>query len=595
MHVTGYDAPNANSVELICELTRRLDLPYTRTFVQSRIVGHRAPRSLLALVEVSEQLGIALTPVRCVLEELDELDGEELPVVLHFDAEQSGFGLLVRVDGDRYHVWTPRQRTRTLNRHELAVAWSGITMFIGQTGEPGIREPKRWRRRLAELVFFDSRLSIELTGPRSSPLVGLVLITALLGLIALGVANAGRSRLLVAGLGGLSLAGMVAMFAMARVGREASVWGVLCGAGGARNCRHVLTSPYARVAGIPLASIGFAFFGTTGFALGVAALAGPSRTLALIWLVGAMWLAALPVSLLFTYVQLAARQVCGLCMSAHAFVGAGSAAIAAALIREDLAPPTLDAVVATALFMLLVFGVLLAVVAPQLANADELETVQGRLSRLTAMPRVTLAELLLSEPVIATGSLGVEIGDPSAPLHVLAVVHPRCSMCSPVLAELQGLLARHDDVARATISIAPMEPPRPNDRTLCESVVGLGMALDGPSFFEMLGAIKRAGAELDAVEPITWLSEATNLDTISLQRAARIAGPRVERALEARQRYAEGVPAIFVNGRPFTGPVEHIAAWCRDPVALAMLNAAHTRAAPLLPSGRPHAAPSATR
>jgi uncharacterized membrane protein len=566
-------APRANTTEILCELTRRYALPYTRTFVQRQVEAHAAPETLLAVVEVGQRLGLALTPTRCAPDAAGELalDG---PAILHFGGDRDGFGLLVRVDDDRFHVWDGAARARTLSREELLDSWSGIAVFVGVADEPGIREPGRRWRRLHELLFFDVKLAVELGGPRSSRLAATSLLVVLTALIALGAcARSGWAAALVAVLGGFSLLGIITTFAMSRVGHgRGGLWRALCGAGDGRACNHVLQSPHAMVAGVPLASIGLAFFGTTAAALGVSALVGPTGGGALLFAVGALWLAALPVSLLFTSVQLATRRICGLCMMVHGVVGAGAVAITVTLALHGARVPPPSVLIPTALLAVLVFGVLLSSSAPQLRNAAALDDAERRLAALTALPRVTLAELLSTEPVARAPSAGIELGNPRAPLHVLLFAHPLCSLCERHLRELEALLEGRGDQVSVTISIAPLDRDSPRDRRLCDAVVGLGVALPSRSFFRVLERLKRHPGAGDG-DPIALLAELTDLDPATIERAACLAAPRVDRARDARDRYAEGVPTLFVNGRPFAGPFEHVAAWCDDPASLAMLGA----------------------
>jgi len=359
------------------------------------------------------------------------------------------------------------------------------------------------------------------------------------------------------------VAATLAMIAMTTRGRgQGGLVARLCG-GGVRDCEGVLSSPYARVGGVPAAAIGFAWLGALTMVTASAALSSPAQAAATLALVGVAYVAMLPGVAFFVAAQVRLRKLCTLCMAVHG-VALINAAITIVVLARDGAPAA-GTLIAPALLLVLMLGVLLGSTVPHVVRAGADAAREERLARLLAVPAITAAELMASEPVAIDPAIGTPIGEPSAPVQAIAFVHPLCPACGDVLAELTQLAAR--GAVRARIVIAPLRKFVAGDRPLCDALVGLGSALPWPAFLAILAEVKRHADRLAAGDPLEALAEVLGLDRATLI-AAEVRG---HARVEAARAIVDAVPAVFVAGRRMHAPIAHLTAWCDDePTRLAI-------------------------
>jgi uncharacterized membrane protein len=564
-------APNTAVDEILVELSRHFELGYSQMFLQTQLVAHAAPASLSALVDVGSALGLTLSAGRHPPDALDAIETGDLPAVLHFAA--GGFGLLVAVDERGFH-FRERHAVQILRREELEAMWDGIIVLVEPGEQPGIREPWRLPRRLQEHLLVHWKARLELAGPRSSPLLAGGLLAGSIGAGGLAVAaQPAGLALRIAILLGLALIGVAASFEMAGVsaGTTSRFARVLCGSG-KRDCKGVLTSPYAKIGGVHLSDIGFAFLGSLALLLAATALATPAQAAAVVWLVGGLLGLASPGAIALIAAQLTLKKLCTLCMAVHAVILTGAALVVVSAATGVLPAPPLVPVAAAALLWLLLFALLLSSAAPHLRQAPALESAESRLEALLESPQVTLVETVANPPVALDGAgLGVTVGKPDAPIEVVIFAHPMCPACGEVLGQLAMLLQAHPASVRGTIVIAPLKKMVENDRPLCEILVGLGRRNPG-AFLPLLMESKRHVNRLVAEDPATVLAEILGAPRELLTALAASARPIVDAAEAAIDSHGGAVPQVFVNGHPTQAPLRHVQAWCNDPSLLARLH-----------------------
>jgi uncharacterized membrane protein len=384
----------------------------------------------------------------------------------------------------------------------------------------------------------------------------------LLGLAVL--AHAPAARLATAVLAALSTLGLGASVAALRWTRDGAT-SALCGSGGRIDCGSVLRSPYARLAGVPLAGVGVAFFGALLLLLGASALAGGAAS---VWLAGAAFVPAAPASLALIAVQARLRHFCALCLVVHGVNLAGAAAF---LLLVPEGPPA--GVLPALVLLAVLFGLLLSTGVPELARTDEDPgAVPRAYRRLSRSPLATLAELTLEPRIeLGPGPLSVPFGPASSPHALLVVAHPSCHLCGPVVDGLEALVRQHPGAVRGELVVAPRDAADPRDQALCEALYAVGLAAGGIGFLSAFRLAKRELPRLLAGDPFEVLAAELRVERVRLDRAREQARARVRAAADFKARHAAGIPAVFLDGRRCEAPLEHVEAWFGKPELLALL------------------------
>jgi uncharacterized membrane protein len=564
--------PSDTPAEALAEAARRRGLGYSRGYVRERMEAHPQAGSLLALVEVAPGLGLKPTAGQGDLETLDALEPSDLPVVLHFEARgERGFGLLEAVlpGGGGFRVWERTTGSRVLSRDALAAMWSGVVVFLEPAGR-GEPEPGGWRRRAREWLLEEWRPRTGLVGPSGSPGVrwGLGALTAVLVGLAV-LAQPPGLRWLAAAVAGLTAVGLAAALTAAAWTRGSRAVG-LCGTGGRLDCDSVLLSDWAYVGGVPLSGLGAAFFGASLLAQAAAALTGSAAPL---WLAGAAFLAALPVSVALVVVQVWMRRFCTLCMTVHAVDVAGAALFLLGVWPAlPGAPPGL---LPAALLWLLLFGVLLAVAVPTLLRDEAgVDALRSEYTRLQRSPLVTLARLQAMPALPVDGAaVGAPLGTGATAHTLVVLVHPTCHACGPVVSGLEALVAEAPPgTLRAFVGVAPrLDDAR--DTALCQVLAAAGAAWGGEVLLQLYRAVKEDFTRwMGAADPAAELAAAAGLDAGALARHKDVGVARVREATALRAR-APGLPALFLDGRRCEAPLEHLRDWLTRAELRALLDA----------------------
>jgi uncharacterized membrane protein len=563
--------PSDGPALALAEAARRRGRRYSREHVFGLMGRHPQAGSLLALVEVAPLLGLEPSAGQGDLETLDALEPGELPAVLHFSADgEQGFGLLEAVlpGGTGFRVWDSAHGSRVLARDTLPALWSGVVVFLEPAGHAP-PEPGGWHRRAREWLLRDWRPRTGLVGRDGSPVVrwGLGALAAALLLLAVLAQPPGLGWRAGA-VAGLTVLGLAAALTAAAWTRGSKATG-LCGSGGALDCDSVLLSDWASVGGVPLSGLGTAFFGASLLTQGAGALTGSAAPL---WLAGAGFLLALPVSVVLVAVQAVMRRFCTLCLAVHAVDGAGAALFLFGVWPVLPAPPA--GLLPAALLWLLLFGVLLATAVPTLLRDDTpVETLRREHSRLLRSPLATLARLL-DEPrqAVDGASVGALLGAGDAPHTLVVLVHPSCHFCGPVLEALEQALTRHPGLLRAYVAVAPRSD-EPRDAALCEVLASAGAAWGGEVLVQLYRVVKADVPRwLGEADVAAALTAAAGLEVAVLARHEDVGHARVREASVLLSR-APGLPALFLDGRRCEAPLAHVEAWCSRPPLRALLQA----------------------
>lgn len=543
------DGPEA----ALARVVRRLRLPYSRTFVARSVAAHPRPNSLLALVEVGADLGVKTRPAEIEASAFGEMI---LPLIVHFrGTEAGGFGVLERVTPDGFEVWDSSRGLRLIDREVFLEHWSGVVALVERAESRGIREKGYLRRRAADVIFsgWDPPAVV---GSRAAPALRLVLSLLVLGLLLLAVTNApAADRAPTAALSLLTTLGLiVAIVTAVSIGsQDGALSDRICKRGKFVDCHSVLASRYSRIFGIPLADIGIAFFGSLLLLMATGALVSSGSS---IWrVVGIVYAASVPLSLILVGAQIAMRQLCTLCLAVHVLNFSG-----AAVTWLWLRPVQWSFQSAAASFLLLAVysSLLLFFVVPYFKKHQGLVVLAGMHRRISGSPFASLAEILTEQPTGTRGSsCGVALEGPGTAEHeLLVLVHPSCNKCDPVLEEVRALVGA--GMVNAFVGLVPKDPEE-SDRSACRAVIAAGMALGPQRLFDAYAAAKKNLRAVVMDDPVSVLaaelSESKALIEGELVGAQRL----VQQAEEFVDAHAEGTPAVFFDSRLYGGPLTHLA------------------------------------
>jgi uncharacterized membrane protein len=551
---------------------RHLRLPYTLGWVRSRFRQAEGASGLIVLVNLAPAFGLAPQACRCTLEDLERTGA---PAILCFEILGSAtFGTFLGVEG-RHVVLAARDgSTRRLALEEVQRLWTGVAVLFDRDDA----------LRVAERGYALARAKEQLLGllaglPRRLPLAagsgGFLRALAVLLLPVLLAINlgedfrrqdpwrwAGLGFLLCAAIG----AGASAVLYMMS-GRPAALrpgaaqrW---CGRGRWSDCDSVLHSRWGGIGRWRLADLGLGWF-LSILALMACGVLRPSGGELSLWL-GVSFLSTAPISLFLVGVQLwPLRKLCPPCLVVHGAVLAGAlvgwAVCAAAWTGPGSEVAGLWRVAAIHLLLLLAaLGVLL----PWAEARHEVALLRSTVAQATSTPLGSLA-LAAAEPIVRM-SAGEDIlawGDPAAPLRVDLQISPLCQSCGPVLRHLLRLQqARRGKIYLALHLVPKTGGGRVAEGALCTAITALGALRGGD---HALLALERVRSD-----PSRWLAAGNaGPEEVLGSLVALAPGEGQEALLRGRQVVAEasaiakrlslGLPAVFVGGRFFNAPVEHL-------------------------------------
>lgn len=545
------DGPDAALVRVI----RMARLRYSRAYVNQMILDQENPSSLLALVNVARHLGFETTAGRT---DLAGLARSPMPVIVHFGGPQGegGFGVLEVEGSDGFRVWDSVNGVRDVPRDLFASYWSGVVVLLERAEERGPRERGYISNRVKEIVFGRGERPA-LVGARAiEPLqaaAGSVLLALLIAAIGMAERPARLPLAIMVVLTALGLS--VTVWIVALTSDQASLLKV-CRRARLLDCEGVMTSLYSRVFGASLGEIGAAFYLALLLLTAVAASATGNSAVAPA--LGVAYLSTVPISIVLIAVQVGMRRLCMFCMAIHTINLTGAAI--SAWMWSSLDVRLTEAITGLgALLLLFILG--LFVVIPYVTGVSRLDSQNVLLRKIQGSHFTTLAQLLVAAPIGPRGEVvGVRIFQARAgdPTHELVVfVHPSCSRCWTVL---QGL-GEVASTGRADIFLAVA--PKPNDApdaALCTAVVGAGLSA-GPE--KVLRAYEEAKAYLalpagSEADPVAHIASALDLAPYPEDVRAR-AEALVTMAGGFAHAHTSATPALFLDGRAMSGPIQHLA------------------------------------
>jgi uncharacterized membrane protein len=557
--------------DALASAARRFGLRASREAVEARFDRHESPRSLKALVEIAPELGLT---ARAFRSDLAGLANADLPLIVHLvepASGESGFGLLLERGPDLLVEEAPGAAPTRFATEEFERLWSGVVVTLSardgvaqpaDLGQPSLRA--RWRAwyegqdPLARATLVARRLA-------GVALAGLCIASCVRLGTTLGSGLAGAGAALACA---LAAAGAVVSSNLFHQSRRSVVpagpsrlAAAFCGRGSFADCLGVLSSRFARFAGIDWASVGVAWFATFLVLVPLGALVDRQRCVLLFAWLSIAAVLAVPGSLTLIAIQIwPLRRICPLCMTIHAIVlvsgglaGAYLAANAAFVRPQSLLPWAL----AHAAAFLAVFGLLVA----YLAHSLEVGVHRVRLGWIGATALGALAEMAgRPKDSVERPAACIRLGPADAALPLDALVHPVCTGCAPVVAKLRKLHAQHPAAISVTLHIPPRDAASAADRELCAALTCAGLAAGGEAGFAAFLRAKEdpwplvktaeqgASAVLASLLPDVQASDAM----LAQARAAVVAAGRLADALE------RGTPTLLVAGRLWDGSVDDL-------------------------------------
>jgi uncharacterized membrane protein len=538
------DGPDAALVRLV----RHHGLRYSREFVNRSLLEHSQPSSLLALVEVAPKVGLKPTAARAEPEALDDL---AVPSVVHFVAGSTGgFGVLESTTPEGLVVWDSVNGSRVVPRDTFVKHWSGVVVMVEPDRENAVPERGYLFRRLTEMMIGRVSSPSVIGGPGATGLrVSLAALIAVL--LAFAVSEVpSDDRLAAASLIVLTILGAAtSIVAAVSVGDARKPFAArICKRGKLIDCESVLTSPYSRIYGFPLSHFGIAFFGALLLTVAIGGSVG-----APVWFgVRIAYLLTIPAALVLVGLQVVMRQLCTLCLTVHT-VNVASVMIATTMLADygwggRTALVSIIAIASLAALLLLL-------VIPYALNGAELDAYARTQRQMMASPLASAAQVLtvppLSDPPTACALTLNESGEH----ELVAFVHPGCSRCSVLVEEIPALVATGR--VKVRLALAPKKDDAA-DLRLCAAVYAAGLALGPSAMLDAYRVAKRHFEKSSSDDPLAVVAVELGADASVLDAQRNVANSLAERAETFANRHLEGTPALFVDGRPFRGPTEHL-------------------------------------
>jgi len=557
--------------DALASVAGRFGFRASREAVEARFERHEAPRSLKALVEIAPELGLA---ARAFRSDFAGLADAALPAIVHLidpATGEPGFGLLLECSGTVLVEETFGAAPTRLTPEEFAAVWSGVVVTLAaRDGSPpvggagGSSFLARWRAWYwAEDPL--ARATLLARGVALAALAALCVASSVRIGAALGSAWAGAGAALGCALAGVGAFVSATLFFQSRrsvvPAGPSRLATAFCGRGSFADCLGVLSSRFARFAGIDWASIGAAYFGSVLLLAAIGALVGPEQSRALYAWLSVVALLALPGSVALIAIQVwPLRRICPLCMTVHAIVLVCGSLGLAFLAAQDGAPRAqalLPWAAAHAAAFLAAFGLFVA----YLAHALEVGVHRVRLGWIGSTALGALAEMAgrPKDPVTLPAAC-IRVGSPEAPLRLDALVHPVCSGCAPVVTKLRLLQQKHADKLSVALHLPPRDAASLADSEFCAAVSCAGLLAGGESAFDVFLRAKEDPwplvrlAERGAAGVLaTLLPGAEPAEAQMAQaREAVAAADRLAAALE------RGTPTLLVEGRLWDGSVEDL-------------------------------------
>lgn len=410
-----------NCTSVLINLLAKLEIRYTRKFLEETILSHPEHGSLLAISDTLSKYQIENLPVKVDGQKLKEFP---LPCLIQLSGGGGMFYVLIRYTNDETVYLDDKGKQVVMATEEFLKKWTGVCLLAEpneNSKEPGIKESLSELKSITTLKWLVA-----------VSLVALVIVNILDNALVVNFINVIIGSYVILKFVGLVIGVMLLWY---EVDKYNPTLQSICSGGEKVNCDSVLSSKYSKILNgqLSVGLIGFAyFFGTLFFLL----FTGFSKT-SLVTL-GYLSLGAVPFVLLSAYYQgMVIKQWCRFCVIVQGI-----------LVSEILVVffgKLFEGTVSFSEFPLLIILLLLPVLGwkllkPLLENKKETNLHKRGLRKIKNNPDV-LHGLLSKTRKITTNieGLGISFMNKNAKYNVVKVCNPYCGPCAgvhPLLEEL---------------------------------------------------------------------------------------------------------------------------------------------------------------
>jgi uncharacterized membrane protein len=425
-----------NAITVVVALFKKLNIPVTRSSLQTTLENHPDYPSLLSIHDTLQDFKLGTS---AVLADKDQLFNLPRPFIGHIDEQQGGaFALVYHVDEHHVHYFNGHGNKKEIKEpiDAFRERWSGNSILVEKTPAAG------------ELHYAKARREELLASSRVPAIFIVLLVAAVLAIFtATGSLVLPFATMLVLCLLGLLTCSLLIVY---EVDKSNTLVQKICTASERTNCGAVLHSKGAQIMGIPWSLIGLSYFGSTTLLLSLAG------TVALPIISVSSLLVAPYIIYSIYYQWRVVKQWCTLCLMVQAVL------VLLALVSIFLLSPfhwTLITYQASP--AMLILAVLLPVAIswlyyPKLIEASKYKKKDRELRRLKTSPKIFKA-LVSNQPRFFREPVGqgIWLGNTQAAVTITKVCNPFCGPCAQAHEMLEAVIHENSQVKLQVIFLVP--------------------------------------------------------------------------------------------------------------------------------------------
>ncbi|MBS1528771.1 MAG: thioredoxin domain-containing protein [Bacteroidetes bacterium] len=425
---------NSNLKKVALAYARLLNIPVTKSSLQTAIEENPYYPSLLSLSDTLDRYNIPNAAYNVPAEEIDQL---QAPFIAYMSIPGVGsdFALVTRISGDTVDLIYDRNKAQTIEKAQFYQRFKRVALVAGPDENSGEKNYKANRRK--ELAENNKRYLLA-----SAAILTLLFIAVSNGITADALAYVPITAIKLAGLATATL-----LLAYETDKTNAFVKNI-CTAGAKTNCDAILGSKASKLWGISWSEIGFFYFASTALILLMSGLSFSYKTGCLA-ILNAF---AAPYILFSIYYQWrVAKQWCPLCLTIQAAL---AAELVWSIFTFWLPVHSFSFLAAggiTSLFEI-AFALLLPLTGwyalkPYLFKAKDHDLYKNAYKRLQYNPDI-FNGLLIQQAKAADNwqQLGITIGNPDAPNTIIKVCNPYCGPCAKAHPKLEDIIKNNKNI-----------------------------------------------------------------------------------------------------------------------------------------------------
>lgn len=427
---------NSNTIEIVYELFRHLDVEVTKSTLEEHLINHPDYPSLLSISDILSYFEIKNESIKISVEQLQQVP---TPCIAPMQTDRNGQGFTIIksvYDGNVCYFDPGSHRYECISINIFQSKWtSGILTLID--AEHVRRESMYLKKKREEW----KNASFKYVSYFAIP------IFVFLSCVSV-IYQFGASAVLPVIYTFLTLAGLLVSGTLVwyELDKSNTALQQICRAGAKTNCNAVLSSGAAEILGMKWSSIGFVYYlGGVLFLIIKGILDAEA-----LYIMGWLSIAAMPYIIFSVYYQLRVeRQWCVLCLIVQAILAVQGVIVLFSGWTFEIPFASVMHVETLTQFGIsyLVPAIILSIVLPIFREALIGRQRQVELKKLKYDPEV-FQTLLAKRTVIteSTSNLGITVGNPNATHKIIKVCNPYCTPCAKAHVPIEALLASNPDV-----------------------------------------------------------------------------------------------------------------------------------------------------